>query len=180
MSHRKRPTRPWDSIYARLQFYDGDYLRQFFAASAKFLIDPHCWDDRHPRTEFDDRAEVKAFHAGFEQLSAAQMRASVPLDAELAMFRRLLVDATGFHAKAPGRRVAKRKLGNLRDRVRRAFRKSHESQRGLRFYESVLRSTYMRSEAQVRRSEARKALGGLKSPSNVKATLPETHRRPAV
>jgi hypothetical protein len=179
MSHSEGSGSVWGSIYARLQFYDRDHLRQFFAAAAKFLIDPRCWDDRHPGTDFDHRPEVQAFHAGFEQLSAAQMRASTALDAEVAAFRRLLIDASGFHGKGLNRRVAKRKLGDLRDRVRRAFRDSRESQRGLRVYEDVIRSTYLRTEVQVRRSEARKAVDRVKSPSPAKATLPETRRRTA-
>src|SRR5437879_300578 len=107
-------------IDTKIQFYELDELRQFFAAAAKFLIEQRYWDDRHPKTEFDNDSVIQAFHAGFEQFPREKMRLHMngimAQEAELIDLLKKASGWTGSNLKWP---VAKKRLTRLRSEMKR-------------------------------------------------------------
>jgi|SRR5215469_139161 len=147
MAKLSKAKKLWREIDARIQFYEPEQLRQFFAAAAKFLIKSNHWDDSHPTTKFDKEAVIKSFHEGFEQFSRKEMLGRKRVKQGEKDFLELLQKASGWGGKDLRRRVAKRKLTKLRDRMKKRFhrfmRKEKQPLRGLRFYDKVMRTKYM-------------------------------------
>ena len=151
----------WAKVEAELQAYPLDSQREFFAAAAKFLIDPSHWNDLHPVTPYDGRPEIESFHAGFVQYSAGQMsglRSATVTDSEKAVLL-LLKRAVGWRGHKIDRIVAIGKLRTFRHRMLKRFSDLRDSDefylleapgrklktlKGLRVYEVIIRDKYLR------------------------------------
>ena len=156
MPKRPRLRTHWDIVHPRIEFYPPDQLRQFFAASAKFLIKRRYWDDQPPRTGFDHEASIRTFHEGFVQFSKEEMLCRRQASHNGSDFITLLKRASGWAGQDFHRRVAKRKLTRLRKEIKKRLKRhaSIEEQplRGLIFYERVIRKMYLMKQRSLSNS----------------------------
>jgi hypothetical protein len=149
MSKSRSPSNArWSAIDAILQHFGTIELRKFFASSVKFLIPPTFWGDQHPKSEFDDDPAINSFHKGFDDLSKDEMRGEAESSAEDKALINLIRRAANPSHRSWSKRVAGRKTTRLRREMQKRFVKysgnEKGSLRGLRFYESLIRSTYFK------------------------------------
>ena len=165
MARLSKAKQRWQGIEAGIQAYELNDLRQFFAAAAKFLIESKHWNDEHPSTRFDNSPTVGAFHDGFDQFSREKMLGigNEHAESDEANLLDLLKQASEWNGKPLNRRVAGRKLTKLRHRLKKFFMRfmhvvryeegsseliavgngNGSPSKGLRFYESVIRTKYL-------------------------------------
>jgi hypothetical protein len=150
MPNSSKANKLWNRVDARIQFYGPDDLRRFFSASAKFLITQDHWDDTRPPTRFDRDPIISVFHEGFTQFSSREMLGDPSTAAAEAKFVQLLRQASGWGGKSLQARVAKRKLTQLRRRMKKRFlrymKNGDQPLRGLSFYDHVIRTEYLNKQ----------------------------------
>jgi hypothetical protein len=137
----------WLPIDAVLQHFEVDELRKFFGAAIKFLIQCEHWDDRHPASIFDAEPVISRYHEGFDTFFSAEMRGEADLPNEDKALLSILRRAANPPSRRSSRRTVKRKSTQLRKEIQKRFLRYFPqlpgSVRGLRFYEGLIRSTYI-------------------------------------
>jgi hypothetical protein len=146
MRNQTKAQKLWKKIDGRIQEYDPIGLRQFYAASAKFLIPRNHWDDPAPATGFDSDPTVLAFHGGFLQFSQQEMLGDVDVS-RILEYIKVLRQASGWGGKDLKSRTAKKKLTCLSRRMAKRFQHLIRNQENpldrLDLYDGVLREKYL-------------------------------------